>query len=321
MKKSITLLALASAIMLGSIQPTHAAGGWLGVHPEQPRGVQVGDIIKDSPADKSGLLRGDIILRLNDHELFNVSQFSMEIYRLNPGSEVTLSVQRNGEIKEIKAKLDNGAGHVQAFPGLGTPRMPEVQSPFSFNRAPLQSRPPGSGSIGQGHTHDYQTRMKSAWSMLEAYDRIAEEKKLGEPGKQTSSEIRAMLNQSQQFLNKFQINEGVSLLDRAYNKVQDALIQLRKGETLYQTLNFATPEAEYIYELGRNNVFQMLLEQGLNSQGIGNESSTQIAEARDLRGKAEENALKKEFKNGIEQLEHSTTLLIELLRKAGLDIP
>ncbi|MBF0126129.1 MAG: PDZ domain-containing protein [Magnetococcales bacterium] len=310
MTYSKPLLALSAALLLfGPVQTIHAAGGWLGVHPEHPRGVQVGDVIKDSPADKSGLTRGDLILRLNGRDLTSISQFSMEIYRADPGSEVTLTILRNGETKEIKTKLDNVAGHNYALPNTGSAQSQPA------------NRLPAIGPVGPGHTHDFQTRLKSAWSMLEAYERIAEEKKLGEKGKQISTDIRAMLTQAQQFLDKYQVNEGVPLMERAYAKAQNALIQVRKGETLIQSLSFPTPEAEYIYELGRNNVFQMFLEQALNSQGISPESTPQIEEARALRNKAEGNAGKKEFKAGIEQLEQSTNLLTELLRKAGLDIP
>ncbi|MBF0296607.1 MAG: PDZ domain-containing protein [Magnetococcales bacterium] len=302
MKKTKTLLTLTTAaLLLGGAQVALAAGGWLGVHPEHPRGVQVGDVIKDSPADKSGIQRGDLILRLNGRELTSISQFSMEIYRLDPGAEVTLAILRKGETVEVKTKLDNVANHNYTIPPMA-------------GRMPM-------GPVGPGHTHEFQTRLKSAWSMLEAYDRIAEEKKLGEKGKKTSDEIRAMLTQAQQLLDKYQVNEGIPLMERAYGKVQNALIQVRTGETLVQPLHFPTPEAEYVYELGRNNVFQMFLEQALNSQGISPDVTPRIDEARVLRAKAEESASKQEFKSGIEQLEKSTTVLIDLLRKSGLDIP
>ncbi|MBF0154674.1 MAG: PDZ domain-containing protein [Magnetococcales bacterium] len=302
MKKFKVLLTLTTAALLfGAAQPVRAAGGWLGVHPEHPRGVQVGDVIKESPADKSGIMRGDLILRLNGRELTSIAQFSMEIYRLDPGAEVTLSILRKGETLEIKTKLDNVANHNYTIPPM-----------------------PGKmlmGPVGPAHTHEFQTRLKSAWSMLEAYDRIAEEKKLGEKGKKTSDEIRAMLTQAQQLLDKFQVNEGIPLMERAYGKVQNALIQVRTGETLVQPLHFPTPEAEYVYELGRNNVFQMFLEQALNSQGIASDISPKIDEARSLRAKSEADAARQEFKSAIEQMEKSTTLLIDLLRKSGLDIP
>ncbi|MBF0627966.1 MAG: PDZ domain-containing protein [Magnetococcales bacterium] len=317
MRKS-TLLAWSSALLLGATSASYAAGGWIGIHLEPPKGVQVGDVIKESPADKSGLQRGDVILRLNDREVVSLSQFSMEIQRLDPGSEVTLSVHRKNEIKNVKVKLDNGAEHAYALPNMN-PGTPYDPSPFAFNRSPLPLKP--FGSVGPAHSHDYQTRLKSAWSMLEAYERIAEEKKLGEKGSQFSGEIRGLLNQAQQMFDKYQINEGMSQVEVAYNKMQDALIRMRKGETLVQSKKFPSPEVEYVYELGSNNVFQMLLEQALNVQSLSPESAARIEEARALRGKAEESAAKQEFKTGIGQLEQSTAILTELLRKAGLDIP
>ena len=38
--------------------------------------------------------------------------------------------------------------------------------------------------------------------MLEAYERIAEEKKLGDKGKQVGGEIRDLLNQAQKYFDK-----------------------------------------------------------------------------------------------------------------------
>ncbi len=323
MKKIMTVLALSTVFLSAPLVSAQAAGGWLGVHPEQPQGVQVGDVIKGSPADISGLVRGDLIVRLNDRVVTSISQFSMEIYRLDPGTEVTLSVHRSGELKELKVKLEDVANHAYALSSMPDLRKAgATQSPFAFNRFPLPVKPFAMGATSaMGHTHDYQTRLKSVWSMLEAYERIAVEKKLGEESQKVSREIRGLLDQAQQQLDKYKINEGVALMERAYMKVQDALIQLRSGETLYHPLNFANPEAEYVYELGRNNVFQMLLEQALNAPGISSESTAEIEQARQLRGQAEANATNKEFKAGIGELEQSTTILITLLRKAGLDIP
>ncbi|MBF0439718.1 MAG: PDZ domain-containing protein [Magnetococcales bacterium] len=312
MTKPMTILALSAALLLTSVQPTQAAGGWLGLHPEPPRGVGVGDIIKDSPADKSGLIRGDVIVRLNGHEITSISQFSMEIHRLDPGVEVTLVVWRNGETKEIKAKLEASAGH--------TSTMVEDKSPQAFNRSPL-FKPSFMSSMGAAHTHDYQARMKGAISMLEAYERIAEEKKLGDKGKQTAGEIRDLLNQAQKNFDKYQINAGMPLMERAYNMAQEAIVQLRKGETLYQPLHFPNPEAEFVYEVGRNNAFQMWLDQALNPQNLTPEISQKTEEANSLRRQAEANAAKGDFKGGIGQLEQATNILIELLRQAKIDIP
>ncbi|MBF0339793.1 MAG: PDZ domain-containing protein [Magnetococcales bacterium] len=326
MHKTMTFLALSSAILLGGAQASHAAGGWIGLHPEQPQGVLVGDIIKESPADKSGLQRGDVILRLNDEAIRDPLQFSTEIHRLNPGAEVTLTVQRKNEVKTIKVKLESVADHVccNAPPapgsvGGGVGVGDHSYSPFAFNRSVVPVRP--FGAIGAAHSHDYETRLKSTWSMLEAYERIAEEKKLGDPGKKLSGEIRGMLQQAQGLLDKYRLNEGMSVVESAYRKVQDALIQVRKGETLVQPRNFPNPEAEYVYELGSNNVFLMLLEPVTNAKGLAPDGMARIEEARALRGKAEENAARKEFKAGIGQLEQSTAILTELLRRTGLDIP
>ncbi|MFA7169939.1 MAG: RIP metalloprotease RseP [Candidatus Paceibacterota bacterium] len=58
--------------------------------------VQVGELVKDSPAEKSGLMSMDKILKIGDVEVENiedVQQYSKE----NPGKEATLVLERQGE--------------------------------------------------------------------------------------------------------------------------------------------------------------------------------------------------------------------------------
>lgn len=87
------------------------AGGWLGVTIDRPRGVEVGEIIKDGPADKAGLHRGDVVLRLNGMELKSVRHFTHLISKAMPGNEMVLQIVRNSTPMEIKVVLEDSADH------------------------------------------------------------------------------------------------------------------------------------------------------------------------------------------------------------------
>ena len=94
--------------------------GWLGVSiqkvtPEMAKlnnikdlegGVILGDVFKDSAAEKGGLKRGDIITHVNGEKVKDVNWFVQKIRTLAPGSEPELKVVRRGKDLNIKIKLD-----------------------------------------------------------------------------------------------------------------------------------------------------------------------------------------------------------------------
>ncbi|MBQ3376901.1 MAG: PDZ domain-containing protein, partial [Synergistaceae bacterium] len=94
--------------------------GWLGVSiqnvtPEMAKlnnlkdlegGVILGDVFKDSAAEKGGLKRGDIITHVNNEKVKDVNWFVQKIRALAPESETELKVIRRGKSLNIKIKLD-----------------------------------------------------------------------------------------------------------------------------------------------------------------------------------------------------------------------
>lgn len=103
-------LLLACFVTLG-LTRVGLATGWIGMTVEPPRGVRVGEIIKQGPADKAGLQRGDVIRKVDGQEILSMEQFIHSIRSRNPGTLLTLSVLRNGQDLEIKATLEDGWEH------------------------------------------------------------------------------------------------------------------------------------------------------------------------------------------------------------------
>ena len=68
-------------------------------------GALVGDVSADSPAQKSGLLKGDIITELNGKPVEDANQLRMSISMMSPDAGVTLKVLRNGTEREFAVKL------------------------------------------------------------------------------------------------------------------------------------------------------------------------------------------------------------------------
>jgi len=69
-------------------------------------GTIVMDVIKDSPADKSGLKRGDLIISANGKEIINSSELKNIVGILEPGTQVGLSILRDKKTLELTLKIE-----------------------------------------------------------------------------------------------------------------------------------------------------------------------------------------------------------------------
>ena len=68
-------------------------------------GLVVDSVEAKSPAEVAGIKQHDVLEKLNDQWLVNAEQFGALLRSMKSGDEVTLSVIRQGERREIKAKL------------------------------------------------------------------------------------------------------------------------------------------------------------------------------------------------------------------------
>jgi len=73
---------------------------------KEARGALVADVSAGSPAQKSGLERGDIILDVNGKPVADSNELRMTISMMAPDSDAKLKVLRNGSEREIEVKLD-----------------------------------------------------------------------------------------------------------------------------------------------------------------------------------------------------------------------
>jgi len=68
-------------------------------------GALVEDLVVGGPAEKAGIKNGDAIRKLNDQQIGDSGQFTAMITNLNPGTEVTVDILRDGQPLTIKATL------------------------------------------------------------------------------------------------------------------------------------------------------------------------------------------------------------------------
>ncbi|MBF0190178.1 MAG: PDZ domain-containing protein [Magnetococcales bacterium] len=113
------------SLSLGIATPV-LAGGWLGITVQTPEGVQIGEILKDGPADKAGLAKNDILIQADGKPITSIPHFLTVVENATPGKEMLLTVIRAGKEQELKIIPDDSRDHPSRFPdgSLADPQGP-----------------------------------------------------------------------------------------------------------------------------------------------------------------------------------------------------
>lgn len=170
--------------------------------------------------------------------------------------------------------------------------------------------------------NDYKARLESVNALLGAYKRVANEKGSAAKGVgETVAQIDKGVAEAAKLAQAGKFKEGRSELDRVYLVAKAGISGLRSGDTLVRSLNFASKEEEYHYEIDRNNTHHMLIEVLLADKKADGMVQQFIDKAKALRTQAEAAASSKDYANGVKLLEESTAELVRAIRGAGIYIP
>jgi len=71
----------------------------------EAKGVLVGDVVKDSPAEKSGIKRGDIIVKVNDEEVNSTQELQDKIRSIDIEENAKIEVVRDGKTINFIVKI------------------------------------------------------------------------------------------------------------------------------------------------------------------------------------------------------------------------
>jgi serine protease Do len=107
--------------------------GFLGVHAEdisrenmgryglnQVRGVGITQVVKDSPAEKAGIRKDDVIVRFDGENVTSVRKLNRLISEVSPDQTVRLSISRGGAEQELTATIarrKNAFSNTELFSG------------------------------------------------------------------------------------------------------------------------------------------------------------------------------------------------------------
>jgi serine protease Do len=117
---------------------TNRAKAQLGIQPEDNgEDVRIGEVVRNSPAEKAGIKKGDIVLRLDGREVINADDVRRKLARKLPNAEVKLELDRQGEKVEVTAKMqaspqnfDNPPAEFKAFLDKHAKKMPDGSYEF-----------------------------------------------------------------------------------------------------------------------------------------------------------------------------------------------
>jgi S1-C subfamily serine protease len=75
------------------------------LHAPSETAVLVVSVDDDSAAEKAGLKAGDLIVRFDGREIRDTDDLRDEVRRATSGKEITIAVQREGKVVELRATL------------------------------------------------------------------------------------------------------------------------------------------------------------------------------------------------------------------------
>lgn len=68
-------------------------------------GLLISEVVNDSPAEKAGLLQGDILIAYNDKPIKSITKFRNDIALMSPLTEISIKLLRNNTPLTIKVQL------------------------------------------------------------------------------------------------------------------------------------------------------------------------------------------------------------------------
>ncbi|GAB4488988.1 MAG: DegQ family serine endoprotease [Thermodesulfovibrionales bacterium] len=109
---------MAKVVMDNLIHKGKVVRGWLGVsiQPVTPdlakqfgikddKGALVGDVVEESPAEKAGIQRGDVIIEFDGKEVHDPSSLRNSVAGTPPGRKVAVKIMRDGKMQKVDVTI------------------------------------------------------------------------------------------------------------------------------------------------------------------------------------------------------------------------
>ncbi len=163
-------------------------------------------------------------------------------------------------------------------------------------------------------------------ALMQALIRIGDEKQQQGMVRDVSSQVKEWGQRSDSLAEKGDLLQARQLLDQSLVEIKTAIGSLRDSETLIRSLNFASKQEEYDYEVDRFDTYQMLLQvMVMPKKTLTASQRKQIdqwaGDARAQRAKAGDQAKQGDFKEAVETLEGAGRTILKAIRRGGVYLP
>lgn len=231
----------------------------------------------------------------------------------------TEALERHRQAREAYARAGEARDREDY---AGAARLISEASRFMFEAVRIASQ---AQALDGPQQANFKIRLESVRTLHAALRRISAEK--GDPPGAAESirSVEELMGEAQRRVDTGRQSEAEALLNKAYLLAKLAVSSMRAGDTLVRSLNFASREEEYRYELERNDAHLMFIKvlaaergklndgQGLNADFLGR--------AAELRKEAEGAFRRGDTTAAISRLEESTRELVRAIRSLGVFIP
>jgi serine protease Do len=119
---------MARVVMESLIKTGKVIRGWLGVNIQpltpdlmkqfnlkEERGVLVGDVVENSPAEKAGVQRGDVIVEFDGKDVIDALSLRNMVANTLPGKVVVLEIIRDGKPETVRVTISETSEETQAL--------------------------------------------------------------------------------------------------------------------------------------------------------------------------------------------------------------
>ena len=143
--KTKTILSVLLVLLLSAAAVSAQARGRPRGNVPQPQdepGLLVAGVISDSPAERAGLMRGDILLSIEGTEVDSVQELRDALNDLRAGQRVKLEISRGGKTETVNLTLEDRINRpIIGIEFAQGPRAFAFEEGFGpVNKAPLCSR-------------------------------------------------------------------------------------------------------------------------------------------------------------------------------------
>ena len=171
---------------------------------------------------------------------------------------------------------------------------------------------------------DYEKKLKSVNALLAAHKRITDDNSDTVKESKLQESVMPLIKQSEKRAKEQQFKDALASLNRAYIVIAESIKSQRDGQSLVRSLDFATYEEAFDYEISKYEHYVMLVNMLIEERKTikrDARSKPFFDESKSYYDQGMELASKGKHEQAIAFIEKASKSLVNLIRDSGVYIP